>query len=168
VSWISYLHRQKYRKLFERLDADNSGTIEETDIDALVQFWCNIFKVQPGSTKWQWINDSAHKMWRYLLEYIDADGNQQVNHDEWEAAVEQPNFIDNVGIPHAILHFDIWDTDTDGRLSQDEFIAGQRNNYSGLSDTESHEMFQRLDADVDGYIMQEEYTKAIEEFYKSG
>jgi Ca2+-binding EF-hand superfamily protein len=156
---------QKYRKLFERLDADYNGTIEEADIATLVQSLCNIYKVQPDSPEGQRSLKSAHKMWQDLLGY-DTDGNKQVSRDEWEAAFKQPNFIDNVVIPHAILHFEMNDTNKDGKISKDEFIYCQRH-YLDMEETESESMFQRFDTNGDGYITLDEYTNGIKEFYKS-
>jgi Ca2+-binding EF-hand superfamily protein len=159
------LQRRKFEKAFDRIDADGDGVIGETDILALVQLWCQTFDITPRSSGWEEINRLGTKWWRDLQGSVDADGNKTVSKEEWYAAIDSPDFIDNIAVPFALAAFDIADSDDDGKISLDEMKAAQ--SKAGMSAAETEEVFHKLDTDQDGYVERQEYADAVKDFYLS-
>jgi Ca2+-binding EF-hand superfamily protein len=162
---VTELQRQKYERAFDRFDADDDGVIDETDITAMVQLWCDTFDVPPRSEGWKKINSLANKLWRDLQGTVDADGNKSVTKEEWHAAMGDPGYVESVAIPFACSVFDLADKDKSGKLTVDEMIAAQ--SKAGISEEETRQMFDKLDTDDDGYVTRDEYEEAIREFYLS-
>lgn len=159
------LQRRKYEKAFDRFDVDDDGIIDETDITAMVQIWCDTFDVAPRSEDWKKINSLANKLWRDLEGTVDADGNKSVTKQEWHAAMENPEYVENVALPFALAVFDLADKDGSGQLTVNEMIAAQ--SKAGIAEAETRQMFDRLDTDGDGYVTRDEYGEAIRQFYLS-
>jgi Ca2+-binding EF-hand superfamily protein len=161
----SELQQRKYEKIFDRFDVNGDGQIQQADIDALVEGWAREFDVAPGSAEWRQLANSANRLWQDLLGHYDKDGDKMVSREEWLATHEQPEFLDRVAIPFSVAAFDLTDTNHDGRLSLEEWLAGQAT--SGLTRSEATAAFQKIDGDGDGYITKAEHKKATIEFYKS-
>jgi Ca2+-binding EF-hand superfamily protein len=159
----SEYQERKFAKLFEYFDTDQDGTINQTDLDGLVQSWCAEFGVQPRTPEWQQITDEVNKLWRKLVEY--ADGDERVTREEWVAAARNPQFVHDVAIPFGMAAFDLGDRDHDGRMSAEEAVAGQI--AGGHSVEESLRSFNAIDTDGDGFITRDEYQRSLEEFYTS-
>jgi Ca2+-binding EF-hand superfamily protein len=159
------LQRRKFEKAFDRFDVDDDGVIGETDIAAMVQIWCQTFDIMPRSPGWTEINGLANKLWRDLQGSVDSDGNKSVGKEEWNAAMDNPDFVEKVALPFAVAVFDIADSDNDGKISLDEMIAAQ--SKAGISESETRRVFDKLDTDDDGYVERDEYAAAIREFYMS-
>jgi Ca2+-binding EF-hand superfamily protein len=159
------LQLRKFEKLFENLDTDGDGVIDQADVDRLVQGWCAAFGVPPGSERWRQATARSNKLWQSLESRADADGDTVVGKQEWVAAHEDPAFIENVAIPLAEANFDLADVDQDGRVALNEWMTAQ--SVVGLGQIEALEAFQLLDADGDGFITAEEHLAALHEFYRS-
>ncbi|HEV8554982.1 MAG TPA: EF-hand domain-containing protein [Actinophytocola sp.] len=159
------LQRRKFEKLFERLDADHDGKVDQSDIDALVQGWCATVNAAPGSGKWRQITASANTMWQEVQQRFSVKAGTAVTRDQWVAAHDDPTFVDDVAIPMAMAAFELGDAEGEGKVSFARWMAGQT--VSGLNQAEAAELFRQLDRNGDGYVTKEEYAQAISEFYKS-
>jgi Ca2+-binding EF-hand superfamily protein len=159
------LQKRKYEKAFDRFDVNRDGVLQENDITAMAKTWCETFNVAPHSKEATRINDLATKLWRDVLAATDTDSGGTVTKEEWNAAMEKPDFVDRVALPFALAVFDVADTDNSGRLSVNEMIAAQTR--AGITEEETRRMFDALDSDHDGEVTRDEYAKAIREFYLS-
>lgn len=159
------LQNRKYQKVFSNFDANSDGQIDQTDVDMIIQTWCRQFDVEPSSPEWRQITSIANRMWQDLLGGTDPDGNKVVTEEEWIQSAQQADFIDKVCIPFGLAAFDLGDRDGDGKLSFEEMAKGT--SAGGISAEETRDAFNRLDTDGDGYITKEEYSNALEDFYKS-
>ena len=122
----------------------------------------------------------AHSAERFAA--IDADGDEQISSDEFNAADMRPPFM---GRGHHRRHrggglglkFDEIDADGDGSISRDELAAaraaGHRRGKPGRNAdggkrgkrdkaARKEKMFARLDADQDGFLSQAEFDKPVE------
>lgn len=159
------LQLRKFEKLFENLDGNGDGVIDQSDVDRLVQGWCAAFGVPPGSERWRQVTARSNKLWQSLEGRVGADGDTVVGKQEWVAAHDDPDFIENVAIPLAEANFALADVDEDGRVTLNEWMTAQ--NVAGLGQVEALEAFQSLDSDGDGYITAEEHRTAVRNFYRS-
>jgi Ca2+-binding EF-hand superfamily protein len=161
----SDLQRRKYEKAFERFDVNSDGVLEQNDIDSMVTAWCATFDVPADSEEGKRIRKLGDQLWRDILAATDTDRGGSVSKDEWNTAMERPDFIQRVALPFALAVFDLADKDGSGRLSVHEMIAAQTR--SGISEEETRKMFTALDSDHDGEVDRDEYARAIEQFYLS-
>lgn len=161
----SDLKQRKYDKAFERYDSDHDGRIDQSDIDAMVQKWCQALGATPGSAEATRLGKLASDMWTRIRQHTDLDTDLAISKDEWTSAAEDPSFVDQVAVPFALAAFDAADSDGDGRISREEMAKAQTE--AGMSESESREAFDKLDVDHDGYVSREEFSKAVREFYLS-
>ncbi|PXX70597.1 EF hand domain-containing protein [Nocardia tenerifensis] len=162
---VTKARQQKFAKHFERYDADSDGKIDQSDIDALINRWCDAFNIAPGSDKWRITIKRANRLWQDLQGHADANGDKVINLEEWISAHEDPRFVDEVAIPLAQLTFELGDTDGDGSISLSEWMTLQ--SISGVGQVDALKMFQALDHDGDGYISTDEHDAALREFFGS-
>ena len=111
----------------------------------------------------------AHAAERFAA--IDADGDERISSDEFNAAdVRPPRFMrrghhsrskgDGQG-----PKFDAIDADGDGSISRDEFDAARSAGHRGGKPDKAaikERLFSRLDADEDGYLSEAEFAQPVE------
>ncbi|WP_280406081.1 EF-hand domain-containing protein [Nocardia brasiliensis] len=164
----SALRMTKLRKLFSAYDVDQDGVMDELDVTALAQMWCDTYDLPPRSADWSSIHRQAHRMFRDMPGSLDADGDKKVTIDEWVAWGDHPEFqkfVENSAIPFSMAVFAAADKDRDGRINAQEMMAAQIK--GGMSEEETNKAFALLDADGDGYVTTDEYIQASREFYLS-
>ncbi|MER5261484.1 EF-hand domain-containing protein [Actinosynnema sp. NPDC002837] len=161
----SDLMQRKHDKAFERLDADQDGRIDQSDITALADKWRKALGATPGSPEAARLTKLANDMWTGIQQHTDKDFDSAISKDEWNAASEDPGFVDNVAVPFALAAFDAADADNDGQISKEEMAKAQK--QAGMSESESRAAFDKLDTDHDGYVSRKEFAAAVKEFYLS-
>jgi len=162
------LQRRKLEKVFASFDVDQDGVIDELDITAMAQIWCDTYEVPPRSEGWRKIHGRAHAMWRRIRGSTEADGTKRVTRQAWVAWIDEPgfeDFVETAAIPFSMAVFEVADSDRDGRINAREMLAAQ--SKSGMSEEETDRVFERLDTDRDGYVTGPEYAQAAREFYLS-
>ena len=122
----------------------------------------------------------AHAAERFTA--IDADGDQRISADEFNAAdVRPPRFMRRghhlrSGAERRGLKFDAMDADGDGSVSREEFEAARSAGHRGGKPRRDgkdagkaakqadmkERLFSRLDADEDGFISQAEFSQPLE------
>jgi Ca2+-binding EF-hand superfamily protein len=162
------LLRRKLEKVFGSFDVDADGVIDELDITAMAQIWCDTYEVAPRTADWRRIHGAAHKMWRDIRGSVDADGVKTVTLEEWVVwgdKPEFPEFVERSAIPFSMAVFGAADGDRDGRITVEEMMAAQLK--SGMTAEETRGAFDLLDTDHDGFVTAAEYVQAAREFYLS-
>ncbi|GAA5127373.1 EF-hand domain-containing protein [Haloechinothrix salitolerans] len=162
------LLQRKLAKVFASFDVDQDGVIDELDITAMAQIWCDVYEVAPNSAEWRQIHGRAHAMWREMRGSTGADGIKRVTLSEWVewgTKPDFPDFVENAAIPFSLAVFDVADKDRDGKITMPEMMAAQ--SKSGMSPEETQSAFDTLDTDRDGYVTGEQYAQAAREFYLS-
>ena len=120
----------------------------------------------------------AHTAERFAA--IDADGDERISSDEFNAAdARPPRFMRRGHHRHSRgdgrgPKFDAIDADGDGSISRDEFDAARSAAHRGGKPTRDgkggkpdqaamkERLFSRLDADEDGFISQAEFNEPVE------
>lgn len=164
----SALRTTKLRKVFSAYDADQDGVMDELDVTALAQMWCDTYDLPPRSAEWSRIHRQAHRMFRDMPGSVGADGAKKVTVDEWVAWGDHPEFrqfVETSAIPFSMAVFAAADKDGDGRINVREMMAAQIK--GGMSEQETNKVFALLDTDGDGYVTTDEYIQASREFYLS-
>ncbi|GAA4084684.1 MULTISPECIES: EF-hand domain-containing protein [Actinomadura] len=162
------LRRRKLEKVFASFDTDRDGVIDELDITAMAQIWCDTYGVAPSSAHWRSIHGRAHGLWRGIRENTDGGDADRVSRDEWVAAMDSPGFaafVERSAIPFSMAVFAAADGDGDGRITVEEMMAAQ--SKSGMSAEETRTVFALLDTDGDGRVSYDEYVEAARQFYLS-
>jgi hypothetical protein len=165
---ISDLRRRKLEKVFASIDVDQDGIIDELDIIAMAQIWCDTYEVAPRSDGWRKIHSAALEMWHDIRCCTDENGAKRATRQNWVAwgeTQEFAEFAETSAIPFSMAVFDVADGDGDGRITVEEMMAAQIK--SGMTAAETRHVFDRLDTDRDGLVSAPEYVQAAREFYLS-
>ncbi|MCG8927719.1 EF-hand domain-containing protein [Lentzea sp. CC55] len=159
----SDLQQQKRDMLFSKLDRNNDGAIDESDIQAHIMGFLGDFQVPPDSPHAQDIRESGADLWRQL-NHADADGNRVITREEYIAAVDN-DMVEQIYVSMNDSFFKILDSDGDGRVTEEELTQALRRD--GLAGGDVHAAFQKLDTDGDGHITKEEWNRATREMLLS-
>jgi len=160
--------RRKLEKVFASFDPDADGVIDELDLLAMAQVWCDTYGAAPNSADWRGIHAAALAMWRSLRAGLGAPADGKLTTDEWVAAMDSPffpKFVDDAAIPFSMAVFAAADKDGDGRITAAEMFAGQ--SRTGMTEAETRAAFEQLDGDGDGFVTAQEYVEAARDFYLS-
>lgn len=165
---MSTLLDLKLDRAFGQIDVNGNGCIDRDDIAALVARLVAGFRESPQSEKAKAVAAGFEDFWTAVLAAVDADGDQRISPEEWnagmvEAFVEPKNGYDRHLRPavEAVMH--LADTDGDGRIGPAEFAVLQKAFGTGPSGAKA--AFAHLDADGDGRISVEELIDAARQFY---
>ncbi|WP_033443279.1 EF-hand domain-containing protein [Saccharothrix sp. NRRL B-16314] len=162
------LRRLKLEKAYYSIDVDRDGVIDELDVTALAQIWCDTYDLEPRSEDWRRIHFHAHKLFRGMPGKTDGEGVKRVTVEDWVAWGDDPAFpafVEDAAIPFSIAVFTAADKDRDGRITAPEMMAAQIR--GGMSEEETTQAFGMLDTDGDGYVTTQEYVEAARAFYLS-
>jgi Ca2+-binding EF-hand superfamily protein len=165
---ISDLRRRKLEKSYGSIDVDQDGVIDELDVTALSQIWCDTYDLAPRSPAWRKIHGQGQQMFRGMAGSVDADGIRRVTLDDWLNWATKPEFVEFVerdAIPYSMAVFSAADKDEDGKINAAEMMAAQIR--GGMSEKETADAFGVLDTDGDGYVTYDEYVAAARDFYLS-
>lgn len=159
---LSEYHRKKLLHYFSRLDVDNSGFINKSDVEILAQRFANVREAELGS--------EIHKdLLLKLLEILgnfeskaDSDGDAQINPEEFCQTLEKRVLNLDYNDPSIETLFDIIDLDGDGHISQQEHRL-----FFSLFDLDAEQsalVFSKLDTDEDGILAKKEFIFAKKEY----
>ncbi|MFF1414766.1 EF-hand domain-containing protein [Streptomyces sp. NPDC058289] len=154
--------------LFDWFDQDRDGQLSEGDLQATAKVFAQVARDE-DHTNVAVIHAAFGQWWQLLLEHADTDGDGQVSRPEFVTAMQDsvtaPEHFESAVMAIADAVMNAADTNTDGVLSQDEYVAMYE--VLGVSPERSVPAFGRLDLDGDGVISHHEYRTAIVDFYLS-
>jgi Ca2+-binding EF-hand superfamily protein len=160
--------QHKLEKVFDSFDLGHKGVIDELDLVAMAQIWCETYDATPNSLTWRKIHGQARGFWRGIQASMESGDVERITKADWVAYMDKPGFaefVEKVAIPFSMAVFDAADKDGDGRITVEEMMAGQ--GKSGMSEQETRSAFELLDIDHDGLVTADEYVQAAREFYLS-
>ncbi|MDK0523921.1 EF-hand domain-containing protein [Streptomyces sp. ML-6] len=160
---MTQTERNRFQAMFRKIDVDGDGVIDQVDIDQLVQGALAGTTAHPGSPEWRRVTDLGNKLWHMLQKDADTDGDGRVTAREFVASYRRPDFRDQVAIPFELALLETADSDNDGRISLGEWLTWQQ--AKGLSQMESLNEFQQVDADGDGFLTREECAQHVKQSY---
>jgi Ca2+-binding EF-hand superfamily protein len=161
VTAAASIRERKIGKEFDIIDSNGDGVITSEDFKSPLQ------RTHGNRPNFEKFLISCMQSWEKMLELLDKDMDGQVSREEFvsyhlNASPEELREMTNL-FSDAI--FELFDRDQDQRISQQEFVSGQI--AFGVPETESGEIFTRLDSDSDGYLSIEEFKNLVADFVLS-
>ncbi|RFU36847.1 EF-hand domain-containing protein [Actinomadura logoneensis] len=156
---------------FDHLDADGDGRLTEHDHVLMGQRTAASLGHPPGSDAERRIIDAYLRIWRDLhLPHVPGGGNE-ISKEQFvgstRSLVADPDAARATVGALAEAFLDIADTNADGTVTPEEFLAFQRGHFPGLTEEEADEAFSHLDTDGDGRLSTEEFVQAVIDFWSS-
>jgi Ca2+-binding EF-hand superfamily protein len=161
----------KIRYGFDHLDADGDGRLTEHDHVLMGRRAAAALGHSPDTPAEQQIIDAYVRIWRELhLPHL----------PEGDTAIAREQFVESTrtlaGDPAAAqatvgalaeAFLDIADTDQDGQIGPNEYLAFQRGHFPDFTEEQAEEAFTHLDADHDGRLSAEEFIQAVVQYWSS-
>ncbi|MEY2440612.1 MAG: hypothetical protein QOJ46_38 [bacterium] len=160
----SDFQRRKVAGVFEAMDADGNGFLEEDDFEALTERWVSIRDWQPGTPDYERMRAIMMGWWEALRVMSDANEDGKVSLDELMNVVDQLPAMDAEVMGTADAMFEAIDENGDGRISVEEHKQVVKA-WKG-SDDGVEEVFPRLDLNGDGYLSHEEFRGLWSDFWR--
>lgn len=159
----SEFQRRKVAGLFDALDVDRDGYLEEEDFQALTDRWNGVRDYQPASPEHERMTAIMMGWWRALLTASDLDRDNRITLDEVMALVDRlPQVRDQV-VATANAMFEAVDEDGDGEVSPAEYRQ-MISAWKGF-DVDTDEAFAMLDLNGDGHISRDEFSDMWADFW---
>ena len=152
--------QQKLVRLFEILDYDNSGTIELSDFEQVVENVAELRGWEKTSSDYELMHSSWIGFGVVLLDLADLDGNGKIEMSEWLECLEK-----RLDYDFAQAFLKLIDANEDGEIAIDELKTFYR--AYNIETGAIEEAFDSLDRNLDGHISSEEFEKSFGEFIYS-
>jgi Ca2+-binding EF-hand superfamily protein len=159
----SKFQRQKVTGLFQALDADGDGYLDEQDFRSLTDRWLQVRRGLPGSPAHVQLSAIMMGWWATLLAASDQDRDHRVTLDEVMVVVDLLRDMAEAVATTANAMFDAVDEDGDDRVSPREYRR-MIEAWRGRA-TDTDEVFPLLDRDADGYLSRTEFAGLWFEFW---
>jgi Ca2+-binding EF-hand superfamily protein len=160
----SEFQRRKVAGVFEAMDADQDGFLEEEDFEALTERWVGIRGWEPGSVEYDRMRSIMMGWWATLLTMSDQDRDDKVSLDELMLVVDRLGSMDAEVMATADSMFDAIDENGDGLIAVEEHkqvVQAWKGSDAGVE-----EVFPRLDVNGDGYLSRAEFRELWAEFWR--
>jgi Ca2+-binding EF-hand superfamily protein len=159
----SEFQRSKIAGVFDPMDADGDGFLQEPDFAALAARWTAIRGAAPGSADHTRLTSMMMGWWAGLLAASDLDRDNKVTLDEVLLVVDQLGGMSDAVTGTAEAMFEAIDENGDGRISSAEYHQ-LIEAWNGC-ETETDEIFPLLDLNGDGYLSRDEFTRLWTQFW---
>ena len=163
---LTPLQQRKLSYLFSLDDADKDGAVERTDFERNADRLATSVGRAPGTPGYDQVRARYLDVWATLERRADTNRDGKVSLDEYLAAYA--DILAELGAAargFVQVLFDFADADEDGRIAEGEYLA-LVGAYAVAADA-ARESFRRLDRDGDGFIRQDEFLQAAEDFFVS-
>ncbi|NEP87349.1 MAG: calcium-binding protein [Okeania sp. SIO2C2] len=165
---LTTLQKRKWTRLFQVYDADQNGTVEKDDFEAIFQNLARARNLTQDMPQYQQLYAKFMEDWEYLQKDADQNGNGKIELAEWlqhfERRINSPN-IYQILVEIANQIFELLDIDGNGVIGVEEyktFYWSWR-----IPEDLAVEIFLKLDLNGDGSITKNEFLKLVREFHGS-
>ncbi|MCX5206345.1 EF-hand domain-containing protein [Streptomyces sp. NBC_00237] len=156
----------KYDRLFDMLDVDVNGVLEEQDFITLARSIARATGVGDGSAKGSLLVRERQRCWALLLAHADANGDGQISRDEFHRAMSgafgDPTLLEQNLRDGLHAEFAAIDADDDGVATVEQMTAFLV--AWGLEHEVARASASGLDLNGDGHITREEYVAGWSDF----
>ena len=168
---LTGIQKQKQHYIFNLLDFDKNGFIEQDDFIGIAENLCVVRGEELDTNESRHVLEQCRKLWESLEFYIDSNRDDKCTIEEWFTFVDEQLVNAGTQWRDAYINsvvgslFDLYDTNQDGHISMDEYLdiflsfrldAGQ-----------VAKSFQLLDQNHDKIVTKEELVRAVGEFLLS-
>lgn len=153
----------KYATLFNVLDVDSNGVLEESDGKALAE---RLISAHGGQgDKADSVRGSMSAWWNTLSAEMGGGGpfSQEQLASALETIATDEQRFDALVRPISDSVFRLYDTNGDGRISFEEFRRAEV--AMGVSASDAEALFRRLDLDGNGTLSPDEVAGAVHGYY---
>jgi hypothetical protein len=159
----SDFQRAKVAGVFDAMDANGDGFLEEADFHALTDRWIGIRGCTPGSEDHSRLTSIMMGWWAALLAASDTNRDNKITLEEVLRVVDQLGAMTSTVNETAHAMFEAIDADADDRISPAEYRQ-LIETWNGR-ETNTDEIFPLLDLDADGYVTKAEFAELWREFW---
>ncbi|UGY92311.1 EF-hand domain-containing protein [Streptomyces gobiensis] len=168
---MSEFLNDKLSRRFRTWDRDGNGYLERSDFVQGADRLGDAFNRPADSPQRQQMREMCQRLWEGLRKFADADGDGRVSEAEYRRAfteliVKQPGAFDAAYAPFVSTLMAMADHDGDGRLDRDEYRSWFVTAF-GITEHDADTAFDKVDADGDGHVTEEEMVAAIRDYYFS-
>ncbi|KAB2350069.1 EF-hand domain-containing protein [Actinomadura rudentiformis] len=153
----------RLKNSFIVFDSDANGYLQRADFERMARRVTRVMGQQEGSAKAQAVLDGHLRFWAGLAAEADSDHDAKISFDEYARRSFGPGSFTAHVQPLAKSIAALADTDNDGQISKQEFIALLC--AVGFNAADYSDFFQTLDSDGDGAITIEQFVAMLEDFY---
>jgi Ca2+-binding EF-hand superfamily protein len=160
----SEFQRRKVAAVFDAMDVDSDGFLDESDFLALTDRWTETRDWPPGSPGHTRLTEIMMGWWAALVAVADANNDNKASLDEVMSVVDRlPGELHDAVVATANAMFDAIDENGDDRISADEYrqLIGT---WTGL-DTDTDYIFALMDTNGDGHLDRDEFIEHWTEFW---
>ena len=159
----SEFQRQKINGVFQAMDVDGDGFLDESDFRALTDRWLEVHGGESGSAAHLTLASIMMGWWATLHAAADQDRDDKVTLDEVMIVVDVLTDMNDVVTRTADAMFDAVDENGDGRVSAKEYRCMIEAWRGAPTDTDT--VFPLLDMDDDGYLSRTEFRGLWAQFW---
>jgi Ca2+-binding EF-hand superfamily protein len=159
----SEFQRQKINGVFQAMDVDGDGYLDESDFRALTDRWLEVRGGDPGSAAHLTLTSIMMGWWTTLRAAADQDRDDRVTLDEVLLVVDLLITMEDAVLRTADAMFDAVDENSDGRVSAGEYNRMIEAWRGTATDTDA--VFPLLDLDGDGHLSRAEFRQLWSEFW---
>lgn len=158
---------RKLTKLFHLYDANGDGVLVQQDFTALATRLAALRQGLQASPHYGQILGHLQQDWACLCEAADQNHDARITLDEWLAYYSQ--VLDDIKqyanrvVTLVTLLFDAFDQDSNGKISEQEWISLLA--VFNVLPIYASSIFLNLDVNQDGFLNQEEVLTLIHDFF---
>jgi juvenile hormone diol kinase len=168
---LSEFQKQKLQRYFRTYDIDNSGFIDITDIQRLLNQYAQILNWSLNSPEYSTLESNFMSRWEHILSFSDTNRDNKISWDEWLVYIDnlvsdpqsQVYAVEIAGITSSV--FRMFDLDGDERLSLNEYRLLFK--AADIDENIANEIFSKLNLNDDDYISKQQCLELIDQFFCS-
>jgi len=166
---MTELQKAKQIHYFNVLDANDDGLLEKRDFIDVADRIADMRGYEDGSARHSAVRKELLRIWTNARALSGAEGKAKVPLEDWLAHEEK--VLDSDVLIHSYVQgiaqavFDILDADSDGVISEAEYLQFFRA-FRGTED-QGARAFRKLDENGDGHLTRQEFLDAVTEFHLS-
>lgn len=166
---MSDVRKQKMIRFFNIYDGDKDGVVSKTDFELPVKAGAAFLGYVEGSPQFNEMYQRSMGWWSYIRDQSGKSDGDVVAVDEFlsamDALVNNRATLNNIVMEHAKFTIELWDSDRDGLMSEEEYVAAHT--AYNTAEEAAREAFNHLDRNSDGQLSYGEIIQAVEEYFVS-